>query len=110
MTNIKEFLDYLNDKQLRGKDLFEQYSEMKNAKKVIEDRIEEINALIMEEMNESGETKRIFDFGGFTIVPKLTWKYSEKVKEEEARVKALKKQEEESGVAVSEEKKYLLFK
>lgn len=109
-NKFSEFVDYLNTLELKESDLYEQYAMMKNATKVLDERIEELQTLITEEMERMKLEKQQFAYGTFTITNRKTFKYSEVVKEKEVEVKALKKQEEESGVATFEEKKGLLFR
>lgn len=110
IIKIKEFVDYLNEKELKDRDLYIQYAEMKNAQKILDERIDEINQIILEQMVEQGEEKKVFDFGGFTVGKRATWKYTEAVKEIEDKVKEVKKEEQEKGLATKEEKPYLIFK
>lgn len=107
---FKKFLDYLNSLTLKDRDLYEQYAMMKNAIKVLDERVEELQGMIVGEMQEMKLEKQQFEYGTFTVTNRKTFKYSELVKEEEQKVKALKKSEEESGVATFEEKQGLLFR
>lgn len=107
---FKNYIDGLNSMELKDKDLYQQYAMMKSAKSVLEERIEELNKIIFEEMQKTGERKKTFDYGGFTIVPKEKWSYSDAVKSKENEVKELKKKEQDEGVANMETSEYLLFK
>jgi hypothetical protein len=110
IIKIKEFLDYLNEKELKDVDLYTQYAEMKNAHRVLGERMEEINSIILEEMLARSENQKKFDFGNFTVVKKPVWKYSDVVKGIETTLKEIKAKEQKEGVAVKEESNYLLFK
>jgi len=107
---FKEFLDYLNSLKLRDRDLYEQYAMMKNAIKVLDERTEELQAMILEEMDALKVEKQKFAYGTFSITSRKSFKYSDLVKVKDAEVKALKKVEEEDGTATFEEKKSLLFR
>ena len=107
---FKEFLDYLISLKLRDADLYEQYAMMKNATKVLDERIEELSEMIIGEMETIGVVKQVFDYGTFTQSERKTWKYSEQVELLNAKLKETKKKEEENETATFEIKKSLLFR
>ena len=91
LKDLNDFIKKLNEMDLKDRDLYQQYSVMKNASKVIDTRIEEISQYILDEMNRIGEIKKEFDFGKFTIVPKKTYKYTDAVEIAAKQLKELKK-------------------
>jgi len=105
-----EFVEYLNSLKLRDADLYQQYAMMKNAIKVLDERVEELSEMIVGEMETTGVVKQTFDFGTFTQSERKTWKYTEQVETLNQKLKETKKKEEESGVATFETKKSLLFR
>lgn len=107
---FKEFIDYLNSLTLKDKDLYAQYYMMKSASKILDERTDELQSMILEEMNALGVEKQKFEYGSFTVTERKSWKYSDDVKEKELTFKEAKKKEEEDGIATCEIKKGLLFR
>ena len=108
---FKAFIDYLNSLTLKDRDLYEQYAMMKNAASVLDERIKELSEMIVGEMSETiGVEKQTFKYGTFSLTHRKSYTYSDKVKEKEEQLKALKKKEEESGKAKVEIKTGLLFR
>lgn len=119
---FSEYIQQLNKLNLKDNDLYVQYASMKNAVKVLEERIEELNGMIKEEMEKTlGVEKQKFPFGTFTIGKKSVYKFSENIKklEEEFKTKVdeLKKpieeekqKEIEEGIAIEEIKTNLIFR
>lgn len=105
-----EFIEYLNSLKLRDADLYEQYAMMKNAIKVLDERVEELSEMIIGEMETTGVTKQTFPYGTFTQSERKTWKYTEQVELLNAKLKETKKKEEENETATFEIKKSLLFR
>lgn len=91
---------------------------MKSSASLLADRIDEVSAMIKEDMESKGEEKKIFDYGGFTIVKKKTWEFAPefkaKMKELEDEVKTTIKVNQEAeiveGRATEVTKSHLLFK
>ena len=104
-TKFKEFIDYLDSLNLNDGDLYEQYAMMKNATKVLDERTEELQGMIVEEMERIGVDKQTFPYGTFSATSRKNWKYTENVENKLLEIKSLKKKEEESGVATFEIKK-----
>ena len=92
------------------KQTFEAYAKIKHQIKELTAEAKELEQEILPDMIEGGIDKVKTEFGGFTIVNRKTWTYSEKVAELSEEVKAQKKKEEEDGTAKAEEKKSLLFR
>lgn len=113
MTEQNKFIDYinsLNDMELKDKGLYQQYSMMKAAAKVLDERVDEINQLIVEEMERLGVERQTFEYGVFSLTSRKKWKYSPDILSKEREVKELKKREEDEGKATFEETKSLLFR
>jgi len=64
---------------------------------------------ILEEMVDRGEKKVETPFGSFSVSPRKTWTYTEKVSEAEEKFKALKAKEESTGDATFTETPSLRF-
>ncbi len=92
------------------KELFKEYSEIKNSIKELELRADNVSKLITDEMNEAKADKIESDYGSFYFTTRKSWKYSENVDIMLNAVKVQKKIEEEKGVATFEENKSLTFK
>lgn len=92
------------------KENYKLYAELEEQKKEIEEKQSRIKSEILEEMiSQQSETVKA-DFGTFSLMRRKTWKYSPAVDELGARVKELKKTEEESGLATFEESTVLTFR
>ncbi len=113
-TKFKEFIDYLNSLQLKDRDLYEQYAMMKNATKVLDERVKELQGMIADVMLDLGVDKQEFDYGTFSIATRKTYRYSQALEQRENQLNEElendKQKERESGVATCEEKKGLLFR
>lgn len=119
---FSEYVEQLNKLNLKDNDLYVQYASMKNAVKVLEERIDELNGMIKEEMEVTlGVEKQKFAFGTFSIGKKSTYRFSDTIKklEDELKIKVdeLKKpieeeksKEIEKGIAVEEIKTNLIFR
>jgi len=72
--------------------------------KTLEEELSFLRADLVMRLEMAGTDK--MDFGPFKLFPttRTTWKYSDVVKEAEARVKQLKAEEEEHGIAEGEQK------
>ena len=72
--------------------------------KNLEEELAFLRADLVMRLEMAGTDK--MDFGQFKLFPntRTTWKYSDVVKEAEARVKQLKAEEEEHGIAEGEQK------
>lgn len=92
------------------KELFKEYSEIKNSIKELELRADNVSKLITDEMNEAKADKIESDYGSFYFTTRKSWKYSENVDKLTGELKELKKDEEVKGVATFEENKSLTFK
>lgn len=107
---LRDFVEYLNSLDLNQSDLYEQYMAMKNAQKVLDERIEEIQGLITSEMESLGVQKQTFPYGTFSLTERKTWKYTEAIEKLSETLKTAKKSQEESGEANFEIKKSLTFR
>lgn len=93
-----------------NKDLLKEYyklelkfRELENEKKLLRDSI-------VEDFRKNKLDKVESDFGSFTICEKKSWKYSEKIKSLEDKVKIAKDKEQRKGIAEASITNYLLFK
>lgn len=109
-TKFVEFIDYLNSLDLKDADLYEQYSMMKNATKVLDERIDELQGMIFDEMKRLKVEKQVFEFGQFIITQRKTFSYTENVEKLNNSLKELKKKEEQEGIAKLEIKENVMFK
>ena len=93
------------------KDVMNDYAEIKLEIKRLEEKADFLNPQILELMqaNEIGEIN-IGDLGKLSIGSRRAWKYSQNVKEVDAKLKELKKTEEMTGEATYTENFYPIFK
>ncbi len=93
------------------KDLLESYATIKLEIKRLEEKADFLNPQILELMqeNEIGEIN-IGDLGKLSIGSRRSYKYSQNVKEADAKLKELKKTEEQTGEATYTENFYPIFK
>lgn len=91
------------------KETMELYATLEAQKREIEERQATIKDDALVFLKEQGLDKVESDFGSFKVVPRKTWKYTEKVAELDAATKAQKKLEEEDGSATAEVKESLTF-
>lgn len=110
LDKFRDFYKGLSEFACNGTDLYQQYAMMKIATKMMEERIDELNEYIVDEMKDKELEKQQFEFGSFSLSTRKTYKYTEAVNSLADKLKAQKKAEEESGEATLEEKKSLLFK
>lgn len=85
-------------------DLYEQYHDLQKQIDALTAEQKEVRAAIEQNLPIEGY-KTDFITASWTIKPK--WTYSPQVKELESNVKAVKKHEEETGIAQLEEQKIL---
>lgn len=90
--------------------ILERYSEIKRAKKELEEEEKALKQQIEEVMQEEGKDREDTSFGTFTMAHRTYWKYTDKVKDLEEKVKLKKVEEEEKGLATPNETVYLVFK
>lgn len=107
---FRNYIDTLNGMELKDKDLYTQYAMMKNAYKILSDRIDELSEIIVEEMRREGSIKKEFDYGKFSLSKRTKWTYSEEVEKLNISLKETKKKEEDEGIATREETEYLNFR
>lgn len=107
---FRGYIETLNSMELKDKDLYTQYAMMKNAYKILADRIDELSEIIVEEMKREGSIKKEFDYGKFSLTKRAKWTYSEEVEKLNTSLKETKKKEEDEGIAVKEETEYLNFR
>lgn len=91
------------------KKLFKQYAELKAARDELDEKMSKINGKILEALVDARMDRYNAEFGVFSVVPRKTWKYSDKVNQTEVKLKQLKEKEQESGVAQFEESQSLRF-
>lgn len=90
-------------------DAFKKYAELTAAIAVMEEQKAAIAAEVLAEMTEAEHDKCVTEHGTFSRARRTTWKYTEAVKKMEAKVRAAKIAEEESGEAKAAETVYLRF-
>ncbi len=91
-------------------DIYEQYALLKAQRESIDEKIEKVNAEIVADMKSRKVLKEESTWGKFTLASKKNYKYSKKVVDLEDKVKILKHEEVEKGIAKVVETNYLLFK
>lgn len=92
------------------KELLGSYAILREKMKLLEREEGELRIKILENLKENNLEKVDSGFGSFTIAKRLSWKYSEKVKALEEKIKISKDKEQKKGIAESSETEYLLFK
>lgn len=107
---FNSFIDKLNALDLTDADLYVQYAVMKNAAKVLAERIQEINGLIMEEMDRLKVEKQQFDYGTFSVTERKKWTYPALILKAEEKLEARKLQSQKDGKATVEITKSLMFR
>jgi len=93
-----------------NKEIFERYATIKNKIKDLTEEAKLIEKEVQEEMVKEEADSIKSPIGTFSIVRRLRWIYSDKVKELEVKLKATKKIEEEDGTATSTESTGLMFR
>lgn len=110
ITKFKNIIDDLNKMELKDTDLFIQAHLMKNMSRILDERMEEINKIVLEDMVSKKLEKQTFDYGTFTVAKRAKYTYTEKVDNLSEQLKKQKKVEEATGEAKKEETIYLLIK
>lgn len=113
---------------METKSLVEEYAKIENQIKEFESRKKEIKNTLQEEMTNLGADQIKSDLGMFYFRTSKKWSYptsvielenkvkkevkplQEEIKNKEGLIKEAKKQSEESGEAIAEETKSLVFK
>lgn len=88
----------------------ERYAEIKNTIRDLQEEENYLKGLIQTEMQEEGMDKESTEFGTFTLARRVSYTYSDKIKEMEEKLKMKKHTEEEKGIAKSNTTEYLLFR
>lgn len=92
------------------KELLKQYADVRKQIEELEEIKEKLGGEIAAGMQEQAADKIESDFGQFYFTTRKTWKYSPAVDEAVNELKAVKKEEEEKGIATFTESKSLTFK
>ncbi len=92
------------------KELLSEYVVLEAKFKALEDEKRALREKILVNLKENDLTKVDSEYGSFTVCTKTSWKYSEKVKTLEEKVKIAKDKEQKKGIAESSTSEYLLFK
>jgi len=95
---------------VQKQDMWVEYARLTAQKKDLEGRINALKVDILSEMTEAKVTKIKTDVGNFTKACKTTWKYTDKVKTLEDKLKVEKIKEQEKGDATANLTEYLVFK
>lgn len=91
------------------KKIYQEYADLKIQAKEISERMAGINALIVEDMKEKGHEKLETPFGRFTVKQLSSWKYSDAVDAQKAKLVTLQTKEQKTGVAKETVKPSLTF-
>lgn len=89
--------------------VYQKYAELTAKIKELEDYKKALNLKIIGDLESRESNQCKVEFGTFSLVERKSWKYSEIVKEKEAELKVVKKEEEEKGVAEQSISKSLRF-
>ncbi len=89
--------------------LLEEYASVQAEIDALELKKSQLRPFIMEKMISDGVDKIEFALGKFSVSPKKTWTYTEKVTEMTDELKAQKAKEESTGEATFEESPQLRF-
>lgn len=90
------------------KELFEKYAQLKKAEKELATEIAALAPKIIEAMGDNEEVTT--DNGLFALGHRRKWQYPADIEAEEKRVKELKKEAEQAGIADYEETTCLIFR
>lgn len=82
---------------------FKEYADLMVQKRAIEEKLEELNPLLKEQISNTGADKVETEFGNFTLGSRTTWKYSD-------AVASLQEKEKATGVAVAVKSMSLIYK
>lgn len=91
------------------KENFTLYADIKSQIKDLQEQEAKLKTEIEQEMEAEEVDKVETDFGNFSYIPRITYEYSDKVKQLDVGLKQEKKKEEKSGEATPTENKYLRF-
>jgi len=91
------------------KELLKKYAALRAKREALEAEEAEMKSLIVEDMQKNSLDKIESEFGMFTVCVKTSYKYTDKVKELEEKVKLAKIKEEEQGKAKASETSYLRY-
>ncbi len=89
--------------------LYEEYAQVQAEIDALELKKSQLRPHIMQMMIDNGLEKMEFALGKFSVSPKKTWTYSEKVVEMTDELKSRKAKEESTGEATYEESPSLRF-
>jgi len=82
-----------------NKKIFQKYAQIKNQIKELQLQAKEIEKSVLEEMKKAGAEIVKSDWGTFSIAKRRIWTYSPKVIDLSEKLRLLKKEEEEKGIA-----------
>lgn len=91
------------------KKIYQEYADLKVKAKEIDLQMKAINTKIIEDMEAKGETKLETPFGKFLLKTLTTWKYSDAVDTQKAKLVKLQEKEQAEGIAEATEKSSLTF-
>lgn len=89
--------------------ILEQYAELKVQEKELKKKIEALQPKIIEHVTAKGEKSLKTDFGKFNVTERSTWKYTEAVDKQKAKLVKLQEKEQATGVAEKTVKQSLTF-
>lgn len=92
------------------KELLSKYVKLEEKFKSLEEEKKLLREEIVEDFKKNKLEKVESDWGSFTICEKKSWKYSDKIKSLEDKVKIAKDKEQKKGIAEMSTSEYLLFK
>lgn len=105
-----QFLSELTSIGMKDAQLYEQVKITKNAITVLQERYDELSAILLEDLKEKGLSKVETEYGKFTVAERAKWIYSPSIEVLNNNLKDAKKKEEEDGIATKEIINYLLVK
>lgn len=99
------YTSYMNNKTTE-----QEYIEIVEQIKELEEKKNKLNQEIVEKMNELGQTNIDTEKGSFVLAWKRNWEYSNDTQHMEVLLKESKKREQNNGIAIrQEDTEYLRF-
>lgn len=95
---------------MQHNELLKKYATLELSFKALTEQKEALREEILESFKKQGLEKVNSEFGYFTICKKASWKYSDKIKSLEDKVKIEKDKEQKKHIATVSISEYLLYK
>lgn len=96
-----------------NKELLERYADLKEKEKLIKSQIEDIAPEIMQMLEDTGVDNpkiKLGERGTFTVVRKVSYEHSDKVKQAEQNIKTMKANEIAEGTVKEKVTSFLQYK